>query len=108
MSDNNDNVIDFFKRQQPFIDKSTSDDLIKGKFPYIKLTKDGNGNYYSKESLREYSQKVCYIITIIKESMPSIALYKYKVPQPFLKEFLNKFSIEEIVEIEKYIPDDLA
>ena len=116
MSDNNDKVIDFLKRMGSTTaglsgrgDKSGS---IKDKFPFIKLIKDANGNYYSKEALREYSKKVCYIVTVMKENPPSVALYKYTVPQSYLVEFLYEFSKKnsdgEIIDIEKYIPENLA
>ena len=112
MSDNSDNIIDFFKRSADVAAREIQKRNNKDSFPYIKLTKDTNGNYFSEESLREYSKKVCYIITIMKKNPPSVALYKYKVSQNDLLDFLNEFnkrtSDGELVDIEKYIPEDLA
>ncbi len=114
MSDNNDNVIDFFKRST----KSPlgSDGLAKEKFfkgfPYVKLTKDSNGNFFSKEYLIEYSKKIYYIVTVMRENSPCTALYKYKVSQASLTDFLNEFknnnTYGQIIDIDKYIPEDLA
>ena len=116
MSDNNDNVIDFFKRSSKGmgakgLENNSSGKFFKG-FPYIKLAKDANGNYFNRESLTEYSKKVFYIVTVMRDCAPSVALYIYKVSQAaltdFLLEFKNNNSDGEIVDIDKYIPEDLA
>lgn len=118
MADNNDNVIDFFKRPvnkeaayKNSSDKKSEDKFYK-KFPYVKLIKDNNGNFFNKESIREYSQKICYIVTVMRSNAPAAALYRYKVPHSSLCRFLNEFEKNaadgEIVDIEKYIPEDLA
>ena len=113
-NNNNDNVIDFSKHAGKSLSEfnnSFEDNFLK-RFPYIKLTKDSNGNYFSKEYLTEYSKKICYIVTLMKEHKPSIALYKYKVPHCDLIDFLNEFKknnyYDEIIDIEKYIPENLA
>ena len=110
MSDNSDNIIDFFKHSSNT--KGSKKKESVDSFPYIKLVKDTNGNYFSEESLREYSKKVCYIITLMRKNQPSVALYKYKVPQEYLVKFLNEVNSKnfdgELVDIEKYIPEDLA
>ena len=75
MSDGNDKIINFFK-------KTTENDtqrVFKG-FPYIKIIKDDNGNYFKAESLKEYAQKCFYIVTVMKNNGIGVALYKYKVP----------------------------
>lgn len=116
MSDNNDNVIDFFKRSSKGmgakgLGNNSQEKFFKG-FPYIKLAKDTNGNHFKRESLIEYSKKVFYIVTVMRDCPPSVALYKYKVPQAsltdFLIEFKNNSSDGEIVDIDRYIPEDLA
>ena len=108
MSDNNDKIIDFYKRSAGI--ERTSKDKFFSSFTCVKLVKDDNGNYFSEEILREYSKDICYIVTIMKKNIPSVALYKYKVPQESLAEFLTelKKSAGELVDIDKYIPEDLA
>lgn len=105
MSDNNDNIIKFNKHTQ----KINKDSFFEN-YPYIKLTRDTNGNLFNETYLREYSEKVCYIVTVMKKNQPSIALYKYKVEQRDLVDFLNelKKSDSYMIDIEKYIPENLA
>ena len=93
------------------MDKNNKDLIFKD-YPCVKLLKDLNGNYFSEEVLKEYSKKVSYIVTVMRKNQPSVALYKYKVAQSSLIDFLNKLKnvnlYEQIVEIEKYIPENLA
>ena len=48
----------------------------------------------------------------MRKNPPSVALYKYKVPQSFLTYFFTEIQKDElnneIVDIEKYISEDLA
>ena len=48
----------------------------------------------------------------MKNNGIGIALYKYKVPYESLLNFFNKFrhneSYGEIIDIERYVPEDLA
>lgn len=113
MNDNNDNVIDMFKRSvKGSSNFSNQKEELLGNYPYIKLTKDVNGNYFTTKTLLEYSQKIYYIVTVMKDCTPSAALYKYKVAQADLTNFLNELSKNSsygvIIEIDKYIPEDLA
>lgn len=103
MSENNGNVINFFKHQT---------NSGKMGYPFVKLIKDTNGNFFSEKYLREYAKKVHYIVTVMRQNETAVTLYKYNVPQVSLIDFLNDLKnnkIEgEIVDIEKYIPEDLA
>ncbi len=110
MSKDDDKVIDFFKK--PAKDSNNiRKKLFKG-VQYVKLTRDDNGNYFKEEALREYAQRCFYIITVMKNNGIGVALYKYKVPYDSLLNFLNVFrnnlSYGEIIDIERYIPEDLA
>ncbi len=111
MSDNkNDKIIDIFRKP------SQSGDNIRHRFfkgfQYVKITKDENGNYYKEEALREYAKKCFYIISVMRKNALGVALYKYKVPYDSLLNFFNKFrnteAYGEIIDIERYIPEDLA
>ena len=85
--------------------------FFKG-FQYLKITKDDNGNYFKEESLREYANRCFYIVTVMRHNGIGVALYKYKVPYESLLNFLNEFknnkSYGEVIDIERYIPEDLA
>jgi hypothetical protein len=110
MDKNNDNVINLFNKSSS--DKNNdSQRLFKG-IPYIKITKDENGNYFKEEALKEYAEKCFYIITVMKRNGIGVGLYKYKVPYASLLDFLNEFRINrsygQVIDIERYIPEDLA
>ena len=104
MGEDKDNVIKFN------IDKKKTGEKFFSRFPCIELVKDVNGNLFNPDLIEEYSRKVCYIVTIMRKTRPSTALYKYKVAQKSLLRFLEEVKNSDgfLVEIEKYIPDDLA
>ncbi len=111
MTDNiDDKVINLFKKSSD-IEDNKEQRFFKG-FQYVKLTKDDNGNYFKEDSLREYAQKTYYIVSVMRNNGLSAAIYKYKVPYNSLLDFLiffkNDSSCGEIIDIERYIPEDLA
>lgn len=81
-------------------------------FKYVRFDKDSNGNCFSKSNLLEYSNSCHYIVRIMREKENNVHLYNYDVPSQKLYEFLEKFYRNEltgtIIEIEKYLPEDLA
>ena len=107
MADGNDKIINFIKKTT----ENENQRVFKG-FPYIKITKDDSGNYFNADALKEYAQKCFYIVTVMKSNEIGVALYKYKVPYESLLKFLNEFkynkSYGQIIDIERYIPEDLA
>lgn len=111
MTDNfDDKVINLFEKSSNIEDNK--EQRFFKEFQYVKLTKDDNGNYFKEESLREYAQRTFYIISVMKNNGLSAAIYKYKVPYNSLLDFLNIFkndsSCGEVIDIERYIPEDLA
>lgn len=111
MCDNtNDKIIGFSKKSN-IADGNQQKSFLK-EFQYIILTKDDNGNSFKEESLTEYAQRCFYIVTVFKNSGIGTALYKYKVPYDSLLNFLNEFRTTDIngkiIDIERYIPEDLA
>ena len=111
MSDDTDNkVINLFNRSSDD-ENSIRQRFFKG-FQYVKIIKDENGNYFKEEALRDYAKKCYFIITVMKNNGIGVALYKYKVPYSSLLDFFNVFRNNElygeIIDIERYIPEDLA
>ena len=86
MSDN-DKVINLFKRPNNE-DNGQVQRLFKG-VPYVKISKDENGNFFKEENLIDYAKKCFYIVTVMKHNGIGVALYKYKVPFESLIKFLN-------------------
>ncbi len=110
MSDTNDKVISLFKKSGQNVQNSQPR-FFKG-FQYLKITKDDNGNYFKEEALRDYAKRCFYIVTVMRNNGIGVALYKYKVPYESLLNFLNEFknnkSYGEVIDIERYVPEDLA
>lgn len=110
IDDRNDKVINLFKKTSDAAETSRQR-FFKG-FQYVKLVKDNNGNYFKEEHLRDCAQKCYYIISVMKNNGIGVALYKYKVPYSSLLDFFNVFRKSElygeIIDIERYIPEDLA
>ncbi len=81
-------------------------------FNYVKLTKDTNGNKFSKENLLHYASKCHYMVTVMRELNGEIVLYSYDVPNSDLFKFMKSFEENTldgtIIEIDKYFPEDLA
>ncbi len=105
-----DKIIDLFKKPS----QNTNNEkqrFFKG-FQYVKLSRDENGNYFNEELLRDFADKCFYIVSVMRKVGIGVAIYKYKVPNESLLRFLDRFknnkSYGEIIDIERYIPDDLA
>ena len=60
----------------------------------------------------DYSKKCKYIVRVMRKVNGVVSLYNYKVPShkfiEFISKFLNKEFNGEIIEVEKYIPEELA
>ena len=111
MNDNfDDKVINFVKRTSEN-KEGVRQPSFKG-FPYIKIIKDENNNFFKEDALIDFAKKSFFIVTVVKNNGIGCALYKYKVPYESLLKFLNQFRINssygKVIDIERYIPEDLA
>lgn len=81
-------------------------------FDYIKMDKDLNGTPFIKENLIDYSVGCMYMVRVMREKSGKTYLYNYYVSQDRLCEFLNSLETGKfdgkLIEVEKYIPEDLA
>ena len=106
-------VVDIFKRHN-YSDNREKDKNMKyfAGYNYVKLSKDGNGNPFVKTNLIEYAKTCRYIVRVMRELNNQVFLYNYDVSSDELFDFLKKFKDNElngeIIEIEKYITEDLA
>ena len=107
---NDDKIVDLFSEKRSFKPEAGAK-FFQG-FNYIRLSKDRNGNLFNAEHLRNYAEKVCYLVTVLREHDGLTWLYNYEVPAPQLTEFIEKFSTREfdgeIIDIDKHIPDNFA
>lgn len=111
MFDNeNENILKFSTKTRKSVDKTDTKNFCG--FEYVKMEKDLNGAPFIKESLLEYANDCCYMVRVMREFDNQILLYNYYVSQDKLIEFLSKLDSGEfdgrLIEVEKYIPEDLA
>lgn len=81
-------------------------------FEYYKTIKDMNGFSFNHQHLMDFSRNIKYKITILRKVDKKTCLYNYFVENEDLKKFFKccfDGKIEgEIIEIEKYNPENLA
>ena len=81
-------------------------------FNYVKLKRDANGKKFIESNLTAYAKKCHYIVTILRNVDNEICLYNYDMKSSELPAFMraldNKTLTGKLIEIEKYIPEDLA
>jgi hypothetical protein len=112
MSDDINKVISIFRQDDEV--SSEYDEKIKyfAGFNYIKLKRDENGKRFVPLTLDSYAEKCHYIVTIMRNIEGEVCLYKYDVKTSelpaFMKALENKTLVGKLIEIEKYIPEDLA
>lgn len=110
----NKKVINMFSKHKQNTASSDVSERVKyyAGFNYVKLTKDTNDNKFNKENLLSYALKCHYMVTVMREINGEILLYSYDVPNNDLFKFMKSFEENTldgtIIEIEKYIPNDLA
>lgn len=111
MSDKkNENIVKFSAKSRKSVEKTDTKNFCG--FDYVKMEKDLNGTPFIKESLLEYAGGCRYMVRVMRETNGKVSLYNYYVSQDKLSEFLSKLEKGEfdgrLIEVEKYIPEDLA
>ncbi len=108
---NNKNILKFSNRAKSVGSKKSGIKEFQG-FEYIKMDKDLNGTPFIKESLEEYADSCRYMVRVMREKDKKVCLYNYYIPQDSWCMFLTKIENGEfdgrVIEVEKYIPEDLA
>ena len=111
--DINQKVIDIFTRHNRDlpIDAEEKIKFFAG-YNYVKLKRDENGKKFAEANLLSYAKKCHYIVTILRNVDNEICLYNYDMKSSELPAFMraldNKTLTGKLIEIEKYIPEDLA
>ncbi len=109
--DINKKIINLFSKHSKSI---PTDETIKyyAGFNYVKINKDTNGNKFNPEHLERYAEQCHYIVRVMRKFDGETYLYNYDVPNKDLFKFMKSFEENTldgtIIEIEKYIPEDLA
>ena len=109
--DINKKIINLFSKHSKSIPTDEKNKYYAG-FNYVKTNKDTNGNKFNPEHLKKYAEKCHYIVRVMREFDGETYLYNYDVPNNDLFKFIKSFEENTldgtIIEIEKYIPEDLA
>lgn len=109
----NEKVINIFKKHSKNVATGT-ENVVKSfaGFSYVRLDEDVNGYPFKADYLLEYAKECHYIVKVMKEKNKKVSLYSYNVPNDKLLDFLLMFRNNElsgtIVEIDKFLPKDLA
>ena len=112
--DSNKNVIDIFSSNNRNRNCSEAQKKLRfyAGFSYIKRKKDDNGNPFRKDYLTAYASKCHYMVTVMRELNDEVLLYTYDVPNEDLFKFMKSFEENtldgEIIEIDKYFPNNIV
>ncbi len=114
MDDNNENVISIFERHKANKPFSTDAKVVKcdDDIYCVTVKKDKHGNPFNKEELIEDAMLTEYIVKVLIDTPQGSYINNYKVSGDkiigFLSKFANRKKQGQVIEIDKYIPDDLA
>ncbi|MCD8378085.1 MAG: hypothetical protein LUB59_04775 [Candidatus Gastranaerophilales bacterium] len=111
--DINKKVISMFNRHNKDLPQDTGEKIkFFAGFNYVKLKRDVNGKKFIESKLTAYAEKCHYIVTILRNVDNETCLYNYDIKSSelplFMKALDNKTLTGKLIEIEKYIPEDLA
>jgi hypothetical protein len=114
MSDDiNKKVLNMFNRHNNDLPQETEEKIkFFAGFNYVKLKRDVNGKKFVPSKLEAYAEKCHYIVSVLREVDGEACLYNYDIKSSellnFIKALDNKTLTGKLIEIEKYIPEDLA
>ncbi len=111
--DINQKVINMFNRHNKDLPQE-AEERIKffAGFSYVKLKRDVNGKKFVPSQLTSYAKKCHYIVSVMRDVDGETCLYNYDIKSEDLLKFVKAFDNDTlngtIIEIEKYVPEDLA
>ncbi len=110
----NEKVINIFKKHkknEPLICNEEINQCKEG-FPYVCFKSDDNGKRFNKAHLIEKSNNCYYIVKVLIDNSISPYIYNFKIAGEelldFLKPYINKEKEGQIVEIDKFYPEEWA
>ena len=106
-------IISMFNRHSSDVPQKTEEKIkCFAGFNYVKLKRDTNGKKFVPSQLKKCADKCHYIVSVMREVDGETCLYNYDIKSTELLKFLKAFDNDtlngRIIEIEKYIPEDLA
>ena len=106
-------VINMFNRHNNDLPQETEEKIkYFAGFNYVKLKRDANGKKFVPSNLISYASKSHYIVSVLRTVDGEDCLYNYDIKSSDLPNFIkaldNNILNGTLIEIEKYIPEDLA
>ncbi|MFH0702534.1 MAG: hypothetical protein V2B14_03225 [bacterium] len=115
MSDNiNEKIISIFAKHKKKLSSDDDEKVIRSidGFYYICIKKDENNKYLDEKKLTDKSFKYSYIVKVMVKHSEHPYIYSFKVPGEkiveFLKLYVNGEREGQIIEIDKYYPNEFA
>ncbi len=114
MEDIDKKVINIFERHKSEKSYDTDAQVVKCDDDIFCVTvkSDRHGNPFNKEELLDDAVKTEYIVKVLIDTPNAPYINNYKLTGekllPFLSKFISRKKQGQIIEIDKYIPDDLA
>ncbi|MCQ2957917.1 MAG: hypothetical protein MJ180_03330 [Candidatus Gastranaerophilales bacterium] len=114
MEDINKKVVSIFERHKA--NKLNNDDAkvieCDDDIYCVTVKTDKHGNPFNRAELLEDARMTEYIVKVLVDTPESSYINNYKVSGEKILEFLSKYTKRkkqgQVIEIDKYIPDDLA
>ena len=111
--DINKKVINMFNRHNSDLPQNTEEKIkFFAGFNYVKLKRDVNGKKFVPSQLSAYAEKCHYIVSVLRSVDGEDCLYNYDIKSEDLIRFIKALDDNTLngtlIEIEKYIPEDLA
>lgn len=114
MSDDiNKKVIKMFNRHNSDLPQDTEEKIkFFAGFNYVKLKRDVNGKKFVESQLLSYAEKCHYIVSVLRKVDGENCLYNYDIKSSDMPKFMKALDSNTIagtlIEIKKYVPEDLA
>ena len=114
MKDIDKKVVSIFERHKANKPNNTDAKVVKydDDIYCVTVKTDKHGNPFNREELIEDAMLTEYIVKVLVETPQGSYINNYKVTGEKILGFLSKFSSRkkqgQVIEIDKYIPDDLA
>jgi len=114
MEDIDKKVVSIFERHKSSKQYDTDSQVVKcdDEIYCVTVKTDKHGNSFNREELLEDAKHTEYIVKVLVDTPQGAYINNYKLNGEKLLPFLNKFMKRkkqgQVIEVDKYIPDDLA
>lgn len=114
MEDIDKKVVSIFEKHKQNKHSETDSQVVKcdNDIYCVTVKTDKHGNSFNREELLEEAKHTEYIVKVLVDTPQGSYINNYKLDGekllPFLSKFTNRKKQGQVIEVDKYIPDDLA